>query len=116
MAVLFSMTSPLMIKSPHGGEKVIAELFPHPDGIIFFEIFWDQMEANEGIYVIEGDVTGEGPWKVGDYIINVLGCQGTNPELADDFSQWQMYRQSPLGAYPDRDAIEALAKEFGASF
>jgi len=115
MAELFTMTSPLMIKSPHGGEKLIAELYPHPNGIVFFEIFWDQMDANDGIYVIEGDVKGEGPWKVGEYVINVLGCQGTNPDLAEDFSQWQMYLHSPLGAYPERAAIDALAKEFGAA-
>ncbi|MBD3620132.1 MAG: hypothetical protein HUJ28_11740 [Chromatiales bacterium] len=115
MAEIFTVTSPLMIKSPHGGEKVIAELFPHPDGILFFEIFWDQMEANDGIYVIKGELKGEGPWKVGDYIINLLGCQGTNPDLAEDFSQWQMYLQSPLSDYPSEASRLALAREHGAS-
>lgn len=115
MAELFSMTTPLMIKSPHGGEKVIAELYPHPEGIVFFELFWDQMEAEDGIYVIKGDIRGEGPWKVGDYVINVLGCQGTNPDLAEDFSHWQMYLQSPLNSYPTKDSIDDLARQYGAS-
>lgn len=112
MADLFAVTSPLMIRSPHGGEKLIAELFPHPEGIIFFEIFWNQSSDNQGIHFIEGDVKGEGPWKVGDYVINVLACHGTNQELAQDFAQWQMYLQAPMNDYPELVSIEALVDSF----
>lgn len=112
MAELFSVKAPLMIRSPHGGEKVIAEIYPHPEGIIFFEIFWDQIPDDGGIYIIRGEIKGEGPWKVGDYVINVLGCQGSQPELANDHSQWQMYLQSATTDYPDATQREAIAQRF----
>lgn len=109
MADLFSVTSPLVIRSPRGGEKVIAELFPHPNGLLFFEIFWNQMPDQKGIHLIEGEVHGEGPWKVGEYVIHVLGCHGSNADLALEFSQWQMYLQSPMHDYPDQLTIRKLA-------
>lgn len=115
MADLFTMSSPLMIFSPHGGKKVIAELYPHPDGIVFFEVFWNLMEEDVGVHLIKGEFKGEGPWKVGDYVINVLGCQGTDPELAEDFSQWQSYLQSPMNEYPDERQRQELARKHGAS-
>lgn len=111
MADLFSVRAPLMIRSPHGGEKVIAELFPADNGIVFFEIFWDQLPDNQGLYHIEGPIHGEGPWKVGDYVINLLGCQGSHPELAADYSQWQMYRESVEG-YPNEDGLKAILESF----
>lgn len=111
MADVFSVSAPLMIRSPHGGEKVIAELFPCDDGLIFFEIFWDQLPKGEGIYHIRGPIRGEGPWKAGDYVINLLGCQGTHPELAADFSQWQVYRET-VAQYPDTETLQIWAKDF----
>ncbi|NNF95598.1 MAG: hypothetical protein HKM94_01565, partial [Halobacteria archaeon] len=40
MADLFSMTTPLMIRSPDSEEQVIAEIFPHPEGLVYFELYW----------------------------------------------------------------------------
>ena len=112
MADLFSVTSPLMIKSPRGGEKVIAEIFPYQTGIVFFEIFWNQIADDQGIHIIEGEIQGDGPWRIGSYIINLLGCHGTNQQLAMDFSQWQMYLQTPVNDYPDHLFIQDLARRF----
>ncbi|MDH5183864.1 MAG: hypothetical protein OEX12_08245 [Gammaproteobacteria bacterium] len=112
MVDLFSVTSPLMIRSPFAGEKVIAELFSHPKGIVFLEIFWNQLANNQGFHFIKGDVKGEGPWKVGDYVINILGCHGTNQELAEDFAQWNMYLQMPMNDYPEIVLIEKQVDEF----
>jgi len=111
MAELFSVRAPLMIRSPHGGEKVIAELFPHPEGILFYEIFWDQLPGDQGLYLVRGAIKGEGPWKVGDYVINVLGCQGSQPELAADYGQWQLYLASNPG-YPDRESLGRRAMAY----
>lgn len=115
MVDLFSVTSPLMIKSPHGGKKVIAEIFRHPQGIVFFEVFWNLMDGDEGIHMIQGEIKGDGPWKVGDYLINVLGCHGTDSGLAEDFSQWQSYLQTPMNGYPEYDDVGMLAKRLGAN-
>jgi len=112
MADLFTVTAPLVIKSPHGGEKAIAEIFQQEKGIVFFEIFWNHLAGYQGIHFIPGDIKGEGPWKVGDYILNVLGCHASNAELAEDYAQWQMYLQAPLNDYPDMAGIEAILHKF----
>ena len=112
MVDLFSVTAPLVIRSPYGGEKIIAELFSHPEGIIFFEIFWNQLEKNNGVFVIKGEIKGEGPWKIGEYVINILGCHGTNAELAEDFAQWQVFRQSAYCDYPQTEEITKIAQRY----
>ena len=112
MADLFSVTSPLLIKSPYGGAKIIAELFPHPRGIVFLEIFWNELRDNQGFHFIEGEVQGIGPWKLAGYVINLLGCHGANPELAQDYSQWQIYRQAVTNEYPDIETIENMVAAF----
>jgi hypothetical protein len=48
---------------------------------------------------------------VGDYVINLLGCQGTNPELATDYSQWQLYRECAEN-YPDEDELKVILESF----
>lgn len=112
MADLFSVTAPLRIKSPHGGEKVIAEIFQHPYGIVFFEIFWNQLVEYQGIHFIQGDIKGEGPWKVGGYVLSVLACHGTDATLAADYADWQMYLQTPVNNYPDMRKIENIFEAF----
>lgn len=112
MADLFSMTAPLMIRFPDGEKHIMAEYFPHPDGLLFFEVFWQQ-GGESAIHRVTGDFKGEGPWKVGDCVINVLGCHGSDPELASLFSEWQTYRQMSED-YPDEESIRQLARQHGA--
>ena len=64
--------------------------FQHPDGILYFRPFWDQLHDGEGIQIVTGEIKGEGPWKVGDAVVTVLGCQGTNPEQAAEFADWSV--------------------------
>jgi hypothetical protein len=42
MADLFSMTTPLMIRNPQGEEQVIAEIFLHSNGLVYFDLYWHQ--------------------------------------------------------------------------
>ena len=115
MADLFSMTSPLMIRTPQGQEQVIAEIFPHPEGLVYFELYWHLGQPEETIHVVDGNVNGEGPWKIGDYVINVLGCHGTNAELATAFQQWQSYLQTAGDDYPPSPLVVAIARRLGAT-
>lgn len=114
MADLFTMKSPLMIRLPSGQKRVMAEYFPHPDGLLYFELFWHLGDPAETVHVVEGTIRGDGPWKVGEAVITVLGCHGSDPELASAFNDWQHYLAENDGAYPDRQQILALARRCGA--
>lgn len=91
----------------------MAEYFRHPQGLLFFEVFWPQA-GEQGIHLVSGEYKGEGPWKVGDCVINVLGCHGSDPELASLFSEWQSYRQMAADDYPDAESINQLSRQYGA--
>ena len=112
MADLFSMKAPLMIRFPGGEKHIMAEYFRHPKGLLFFDVFWNQI-GESAIHLVEGEYKGDGPWKVGDCVINVLGCHGTDAELATLFSEWQTYRQMS-DDYPASDEIWKLAQQKGA--
>lgn len=114
MAQLFSMTSPLMIRTPQGEERVIAEIFPHPEGIVYFDLYWHLAQPEETIHLIKGTLSGEGPWKIGDHVINVLGCHGTNAELASAYQDWQTYLQTATADYPPPPLVAAIARRLGA--
>lgn len=94
MADLFSMTAPLLIRHKTGARHIMVERYPvaNGDGLVYFEIFWHrQRPASQAIHRITGQIKGDGPWKIGDSIITVLGCQGTDPELASAYAEWQSY-------------------------
>ncbi len=91
----------------------MAEYFRHPEGLIFFDIFWNQA-PEESIHLVQGELKGEGPWKVGDAVISVLGCHGCDPDLATQFSEWQTYLQMCAEDYPSGEAIAELAQQHGA--
>jgi len=114
MADLFSVTAPLLIRRADGRQHVAAELFPHPDGIVYFELFWNLRDPDEAVHVVRGPLKGEGPWKVGDCVIRVLGCHGTDGDLARQFDQWRQYRTERAETYPQRPFIEAIARRLGA--
>ena len=112
MADLFSVTAPLLIRHADGRHQVMVERLPHVDGLVYFLPFWNQLPAGEGIGFVHGDLRGEGPWKLGEAVITVLGCQGTHPQEAAEFAEWQMYREQ-LADYPDRQELQRLAQASG---
>lgn len=114
MADLFSVTAPLLVTLPSGGQRMAVECFRHPQGALCFDPFWQLGDPDLTIYLLQGRVRGEGPWKVGDCAIRVLGCQATDGELAQRFSRWQSYLQEAGDAYPPRPLIEAIARKRGA--
>jgi hypothetical protein len=42
MNKIFTLKSPLYIKYPNGETRVIEEIFQHPKGILYFELFWEK--------------------------------------------------------------------------
>lgn len=111
MADLFTITAPLYIHKQNGESKVIAELFAHPDGLVYFEINWHLGQPDETIHVLHGELTGEGPWKIADHVIHLLGCQGCDANLALLYQDWQSYLQTAMDEYPPRELIAAIARK-----
>jgi hypothetical protein len=111
MADLFSITAPLAIRFRHSGEKqVMVERLPYNDGLVFLPTFWTDSGVARSLRYVPGPIEGDGPWKVGTAIVTVLGCHGTDAELAGDFGSWQTRRMELGDAYPDEDAIRRQMK------
>ena len=114
MADLFTVTAPLLIRCPNGEKRVMVEVFRHPEGLLYFDLFWDQIPDGRGIHVVTGQVRGDGPWKAGDCVITLLGCQGSEPELAGQYAEWRLYLEQHPASYPSPGELEAIAREYGA--
>ena len=111
MADLFSVTAPLAIRFRDSGEKqIMIERIPYNDGLMFLPVFWTDTGIADALRYVPGPIVGDGPWKVGNAVVTVLGCHGTDAELASEFSCWQT-RLVQLGeAYPEKSDIETQMK------
>lgn len=115
MAIIDQLTAPLVLRDPDGNEKVIAACFTHPKGVLYLDLFWHQSTPDKAAHLITGDLSGEGPWRIADYRMRVLGCHNTDPHLADSFAAWQEYLQNNPDQYPPRPQIEDIARKLGAT-
>ncbi len=88
MNKIFTLHLPLYIKYPNGETRVIEAIFQHPKGILYFELFWEK-EPEYSIHLIEGEIKGDGPWRVGEASFHVLGCNHTHPQMCEMHSFWQ---------------------------
>lgn len=113
MADLFSITAPLLIRFPDDTKHVMVHCFSHPDGLVYFRTFWDQLPEQEGVRLVRGELRGEGPWKAGDAVITMLGCHGTHPEQAAEYADWQFHLEQLGAAYPSREQLVNKARGMG---
>jgi hypothetical protein len=112
----FAVTAPLALRLPDGGCKVIAACFPHSRGLLYLDTFWHQSTPAEAAHIIVGEVTGEGPWKVGGRVITVLGCHNTDPELALLYARWRDdLEHAGHEDYPPPAQIRDIARRLGAT-
>jgi len=114
MADIFSLTAPITVKTLNSPQRVVAEYFKHPKGILFFDLYWHTQQPEQAMHLVEGEIKGEGPWRVADTVFNVLGCRGTNIEMAMEHEQWLTYLQMPDSEYPPQGLIQAIARKMGA--
>lgn len=103
-----------MIRRPDGTRHLMVERFRHPEGLLYFEPFWHLGDPGERIHRVTGAIKGDGPWKAGDCVIQVLACHGADFCLASEFDAWRQYLFENADAYPPRPLIEAIARRFGA--
>ena len=93
----------------------MAEVFRHAEGLLYFDLFWDRQPQGHGVHVVAGEIRGDGPWKAGDCVITLLGCQGSQPELASEYAEWQLYLEQQSAAYPSGSELAMIARQYGAS-
>ena len=115
MADIFGVRSPLTIRLPSGEKRVMAEYFAHPRGLLYFDLYWHLDDPERTVHVVAGPITGIGPWRVGDAVVHMLGCHGTDPELASTHEDWRHYLEQNAHGYPPRPLILAIARRFGAT-
>jgi len=115
MPTIDTVTAPLVLRDPDGHEQLVAACFTHPRGLLYLDLYWHLSSPAQAAHLIHGELRGDGPWRVGEHRIRVLGCQHTDPHLQDDFAAWQQYLQANAAAYPPRAQIIDIARRLGAT-
>ena len=110
MADIFTVTAPLAIRFRDGRKQIMIRILKHPQGILFLAPFWQQQPAADRCQMVKGFIKGDGPWKIGDAVVTVLGCQGTDPELVGQFSEWQTYLEMSAGEYSADHELTTLQR------
>jgi hypothetical protein len=59
LADIFTVTAPLLLRLPGGTRRVMAEIFRHPEGLLYFGLYWDRQPGDAAIHLVTGDV----PWR-----------------------------------------------------
>lgn len=114
MADLFSVTAPLAIRYRDGSKEVMVKRLPYDDGLLYLPTFWTEKKFEDALRFVAGPIRGEGPWKVGEAVVTVLGCHGTDAELASDFSCWQGSIIRADDTFPTNEEIEQRMKTCAA--
>ncbi len=110
MADLFSVTAPLVIRFPNDEKIIMVERIAYDDGLLFLPTFWIETGIENALRFVGGPIKGDGPWKVGDAVVAVLACHGTDATVANDFSCWQSYLAQVSEQYPSSDEIKEQMK------
>ena len=66
------------------------------------------------LLLLPGALTGEGPWRIGDAVIRVLGCQNTDPHLQGQYLPWKAYLEQHGDRYPPPQQVREIARRLGA--
>ncbi len=88
----------IVIKSPRGGRRIAAELFPLKDGAVFFDIFW-YGSSGHPMHRIPGPMfEGTDYWEFGDF------------EKDGDWTGWVFDPKHDMDLQGDKDSWEAYKK------
>ena len=115
MPSIDTVTATLVLRHPDGREQLIAAGFTHPLGLLYFDLYWHLSTPTEAAHRVRGELRGDGPWRVGDPRLRLLGCHNTDPHLQGDFAAWQQYLQTPANGYPPRPQMVEIARRLGAT-
>ncbi len=102
---------PLVVETGEGGDRLVAEIFPHRAGAVFVDTGWPTSTLNP-IHALEGRIQEDGDgWLVGDTRIRIA-FEGE--PLFTNWQAWQKYRAGD-GKQFDRDRCrDEVDRLFGA--
>lgn len=113
MTAIESVTVPLALLFDDGSKKLAAACFKHQQGLLYLDTWWHTKKPDQAAHLIKGSLKGDGPWRIANVSIRVVGCQNTDPELQTELLNWQEYlKEAP--DYPPRAQIMTIAKRLGA--
>src|SRR5690606_32075125 len=90
----------LAVTHPIGGDRVAAQLFVTPRGIVFADVGWDAlMHPGNQFHEVRGVIRGEGPWTIeggphGPVTVRVIDH---GDPLARTVNMWSEYLRTPEG-------------------
>lgn len=114
MANLFEMKRPLTVGYSNGDKEIMVAYYRHSEGLVYLPSFWEKRPEGQKAVVIKGELKGEGPWKIADVVITLVGCQNTDADFAQMLAEWEFHVQSVASDYYQPENIRALAREYGA--
>jgi len=88
MADIFTLTSPLLVQYPDGEKRLVADKFHHPQGMVYTEPYWLESEL-PAAYLLAGEISGEGPWKINNVIVRLLSCGDIDFKM--QWAEWEQY-------------------------
>ncbi len=107
---LFTQHNEPLVVEIGENRRTVAEIFPAANGVVFFDAGWTMNDSGHPIHVIEGKITGSGPWRVGEARIRLM----TEDDPQDWWQEWRDWREAIKRDYPPRERIEEIARRFGA--
>lgn len=114
MADLFEMKRPLTVSYANGHKELMVAYYRHSEGLLYLPPFWENRPEKEKAVLLKGELKGEGPWKIADTVITLVGCQNTDADFAQMLAEWEFHVQSVGGDYYQPEEIRSLAREYGA--
>ena len=110
LAEAFENHLPLKVVISRDHERVISEGFIVGEGVVFYDVFWHETSSHP-LHFIKGEVSGQGPWKVGDLTIEIVEDEFL---FQADWKSWLRFRNHGDGKGATRELAERLMKqEFG---
>jgi hypothetical protein len=105
----FERNLPLKIILSKNRARVIAEGFVVKGGVFFWDIGWYESSSHPN-HLVEGKISGEGPWKVGDKVIKELTEE--EPLYVRDWMIWMTFRRTTEeGKQANRDLARDYTEE-----
>lgn len=91
--------------------RTVAEIFPTANGIVFFDLWWHLNDSGHPIHVIEGKITGNGPWRVGN---KALIRYMSEEDPYNRWAAWMRWKEAIEKSYVSREIILKEARFYGA--
>lgn len=98
---------PLVVDTIDGGERLLAELFLHPQGLVFADVGWHEAVSHP-FHLLRGRLVRKTHWRVGRHDIRIA-FEGET--LFENWRGWRAYLASPEGAEVTREKAFLLTQE-----